>query len=61
MIKLKDILNESDVFGNTSNTSTANGAEAEFEVGEVDTSAFIEKMEKDYEKLKEDIRSKFSG
>jgi len=34
---------------------------ADGETGEVDTTEFVNKMEKDYEKLKEDIRSKFSG
>ena len=34
---------------------------ADGETGEVDTTEFVDKMEKDYEKLKEDIRSKFSG
>jgi len=34
---------------------------ADGETGEVDTTEFVNKMEKDYEKLKEDIRSKFLG
>jgi hypothetical protein len=34
---------------------------ADGEMGEVDTTVFIEKMEKDYEKLKKEIREKFSG
>ena len=34
---------------------------ADGETGEVDTTVFIEKMEKDYESLKKEIRTKFSG
>ena len=33
---------------------------ADGETGEVDTTEFVKKMEKDYEKLKKDIRAKFS-
>ena len=33
---------------------------ADGETGTVDTTEFVKKMEKDYEKLKEEIRSKFS-
>ena len=47
MIKLKDILNESDVFANTSNTSMANGAEAEIEDAFDDLEKDIQKLDLD--------------
>ena len=34
---------------------------ADGDTGTVDTTIFVEKMEKDYEELKKDIRSKFAG